>query len=320
MQPKSKVNGILLKRQVFGEYNEKLTFFTDILGKIIFFSYGSKSPRSKRRALLAYPALFTVVFEKKGNLFKLLELERIISLWNDGNDAKSTNNTPKNQQNSFMKLWPHIDRHIPLNSIDEELFSLLKHFFQPKVIVMPNDFLDLLMLANLLRHLGLIGLDFYCEKCKKLCHQNLIVTKDNSLWGEECYLKHYQEINKTDLYQNLRTAGRLGTAWDLRAVENSQNPPKPQSPNTSENLGTSENLKNPQALEKSQLLEKNLTLSVRSIALIKTLVKHPANETNISTLLDMYLKNFAKKEGGKVESEKDWKNAYRYLDRISKES
>lgn len=264
----------MIKRQVFGEYNEKLTFFTDSLGKVIFYSYGSKSPRSSRRALLAYPALLEVVFEKKSNLLKLLELKRIVSLWDE-----------KNQQSGFVKLLPHIDKHLPLNSIDGELFSLLKHFFQLKIIAMEKDFLDLVLLANLLKHLGLIGLDFSCEKCKKLCHQNLIVAQDNSLWGAECYRTSYEQSRQNASSKNSMAA---------------------QSPSSNTRLSS--------APPKNQLTTApSLILSVRSIALIKTLVKHPAGTTHIASLYEMYQKNFAAKE-----AKKNWENAYQYLVRISK--
>lgn len=182
MTQKKEVKGILLKREVLGEYSEKLTFFTNLLGKVIFYSYGSKSPKSRRRAILAYPALLKIIFEKK-RFHRLVELQRIAFLWKKDSG----------EQNSFLQLLPHIHRHLPFHAKDKQLFRMLESFADKKVLQLPANFLNVLFLGSFLQHLGVINSHFCCNGCKKLCSENIIVLQNRHFWGEEC---HHNYVKK----------------------------------------------------------------------------------------------------------------------------
>ena len=197
------MQGILLKRIQLKEYDEKLIFFTDKMGKVMLFSYGSKSPRSRRRMALTMPALLKITYEKKGNHLTLKELERIklIGERNEGNKKTlagaqmSPANTIGDGKVSdgeirFQKFLRLIRDFLPFEAIDDDLFAVVKSLIFQNVASYPGAFLDLILPALLLTQQGILPRLSHCCLCQKTCSEIYFVLQDGNLIGETCHEKH----------------------------------------------------------------------------------------------------------------------------------
>ena len=71
-------NAIVLKKIPFGNYDEKILFFTKDFGKILLMSYGSRSPRSRRRILLHSLDFIKIYFNNANSEYYLLEKVELI--------------------------------------------------------------------------------------------------------------------------------------------------------------------------------------------------------------------------------------------------
>jgi len=67
--------GILLKRELIKIYDERITFFTEDFGKLILYSFGSKSSKSMRNKLLSSYDWLWIDFQKKKSNVTLKELK-----------------------------------------------------------------------------------------------------------------------------------------------------------------------------------------------------------------------------------------------------
>ncbi len=140
-----KTEGILLKKKSYREKNEIIIFFTEKLGKISCFSYGSKSIKSLRRVILSRFNWVEIELEHKRNAYILKGLtEKKINLL-----------TKKVSDFLFLShILKIIDCKVPYESKENDFYQFLQVINHQKIVKKSLLFKEFIFLFSFLYFLG----------------------------------------------------------------------------------------------------------------------------------------------------------------------
>ena len=137
--------GIILKKRSYREKNEIVIFFTQKLGKISCFSYGSKSIKSSRRVILSRFNWVEIELEHKRNAYILKSL------------TEKKNNLLTKKVSDFLFLshmLKIIDYKIPYESRENDFYQFLQIINHRKIVEKSLLFKEFIFLFSFLYFLG----------------------------------------------------------------------------------------------------------------------------------------------------------------------
>ncbi len=173
--------GITLEKKPFREYDETVFFLTKNYGKLELVSFGSKSPRSKRRYFLTQPYWLQLEIETKGDLITLKDLKEIDKINYQENDYQDFM--------LFQELLKNATRLIPHRIVDEEIYDLLRFLSQDRITALPLAFKKFLFAFSLLQEWNGAEAFNSCSYCKSLCSTKFYYIKEKGFIGNNCLKK-----------------------------------------------------------------------------------------------------------------------------------
>ncbi|BBM89609.1 hypothetical protein COTS27_01315 [Spirochaetota bacterium] len=168
---------IILTREEIKTYDEKLTIFTKKLGKVIVFSYGSRSPKSQRRNLFRKPTWLKVGLENKATAITLRHAHALRTIL-----------CPLGHSDIllFQELLKWVYYVTPFASQELLLYSLLETLTQKKILDFPPAYKSLLYPISILKIIGELPASEYCHACQTQCSEFYTPTLEETFIGTTC--------------------------------------------------------------------------------------------------------------------------------------
>ena len=168
---------IVLLKQPFKEYDEKVCFFSEEKGKIWTFAYGTRSIKSKRKALLSSNYWLNILLEKKKDFLILKEVELVTSI---------------NFFNKYEKFlfWSELIKDIyqffPLNIPEKEVFTDIFLMSQPIYFQFPVNYHFFILYYQLLKKVGLFPIFTNCLMCGFDCNKEYFFVINQGFISKKC--------------------------------------------------------------------------------------------------------------------------------------
>lgn len=172
-----KTRGMVLSRNPYREYDEKIHFYTEHLGKVWVYAFGSRSSRSLRGQGLAQLGWLDLELEKKGSRYLLKELtpglipdyyrnKKYFLSWTE-----------------FLKL---LSKKIPGAQPTPEIFSLLCFLSGPEPAHWEPRFREFTWYSSTLLELGFFPDFSHCQHCRKYCSDWYFFSLPGEIVGSSC--------------------------------------------------------------------------------------------------------------------------------------
>jgi len=178
-----KTIAIVLRREKFREYDEKILLFTRELGIITSTSFGSRSPSSVRRKTLAGANWLKIVLSVRHSWYVLSEADLYKKIHG-------------NSRSDFWFVFPPLIlqyQNLLLRAVPvKNLFKIVYILSRRSVSECDLDRVKTFFLLSLLFECGVFPVFTGCAVCGSECSEYYITAADGTFTGEACVL-HIQK-------------------------------------------------------------------------------------------------------------------------------
>jgi recombinational DNA repair protein (RecF pathway) len=172
-----KTIGLVIQRNPMGEYNERILLLTLQFGIISVISFGSRSPKSSRRAILAYYDWLLLTIKEKRKSYELIS----------ASVYKKNAILTDVQIYSFFLTAVRIQKDfVPYNEPVIEYFKLLYIFSRPSILSLSHSIPAFLYTFSILKLQGLFPYFSGCSSCGKMCSDEYTFSTSSLTYAGEC--------------------------------------------------------------------------------------------------------------------------------------
>ena len=211
--------GILLRKTPIKEYDEHLVFFTKHFGKIDIYSFGSRSPKSARRQLLAMRDFLVIECQQIRGCYQLKQLTILKK-----NDFLAN----KLAYNLFFSMLKIINA-FSNRFMDVEVYNFIFFVSTPDFFNDAGAGQTIIIHLSLLKCLGEYPYFSECAECGKTCSEsyrydlasrqywglncsnnnnnNILLNQDDIIFLNQFYLSF--KVNETFFFQALKKLNQI---------------------------------------------------------------------------------------------------------------